>query len=308
VAYTVSRGGMSGKMAIDGVPRQFPTMVAFVAVDDAYFRTMGIRLLAGRDFTPLDRAGAPPVMIASASLARAFAAGGRTLGTRVTMPFRQSGRPADVMEVVGVVDDVVTYVTDLQPLMMYFPIAQVEPGLSRTLAVRGVGLEGSRLEREVVAAIKSVGPAVIPGLMMTLEERIVRQMAPQQFSARILGMLGTIALLLTLLGVYVLGESMATIRMREMGIRAALGATRRQLGAIVMRETARLVGIGLGAGLALAWMGASTVRSLLFQVEPMDPQTLGGVAAGIFVLAWIVSLRPALRAARVDVASMLKDA
>jgi putative ABC transport system permease protein len=94
--------------------------------------------------------------------------------------------------------------------------------------------------------------------------------------------------------------------MREMGIRAALGATRRQLGSIVLLETARLIGLGLLAGLGLSWLGASTVRAFLFQVEPFDPTSLGAVATLILVLSLLVSLRAALRAARVDLSTVLK--
>jgi putative ABC transport system permease protein len=91
-----------------------------------------------------------------------------------------------------------------------------------------------------------------------------------------------------------------------MGIRAALGATRRQLGGIVVADTGRLVGLGLLAGLVLAWAGAGTIRAFLFQVRPLDPSTLAGVAASILLLAVIVSLRPAWRASRVDLAEVLK--
>jgi ABC-type antimicrobial peptide transport system permease subunit len=110
-----------------------------------------------------------------------------------------------------------------------------------------------------------------------------------------------------MLGTYVLAESMAVMRMREMGIRAALGASGRQLGGIVLAETARLVGVGLLVGLALAWMGANTIRAFLFKVQPLDPATLGGVAATILLLALAVSLRPAWRAARVDLGAVLKE-
>jgi putative ABC transport system permease protein len=101
--------------------------------------------------------------------------------------------------------------------------------------------------------------------------------------------------------------SMAIMRMREMGIRAALGATRRQLRTIVIAETGRLVGAGLAAGLGLAWLGASTVRAFLFQITPLDPLTLVTVASLILTLALLVSVRPALRAARVDLGSVLKE-
>jgi ABC-type antimicrobial peptide transport system permease subunit len=92
-----------------------------------------------------------------------------------------------------------------------------------------------------------------------------------------------------------------------MGIRAALGATRRQLGTMVLAETIRLVGGGIVAGLALAGAGAATIRSFLFQVRPLDPATLVVVAASIFALATAVSLRPAIRAGGVEVSELLKE-
>ena len=99
---------------------------------------------------------------------------------------------------------------------------------------------------------------------------------------------------------------MAVARIREMGIRAALGASRARLMAVVVQEAAVLVGIGDVAGLVLAWVGAGTLRALLFRVQPLDPFTLAPTAALILALAIAVSLRPAIRAARVDLASVLK--
>jgi ABC-type antimicrobial peptide transport system permease subunit len=142
--------------------------------------------------------------------------------------------------------------------------------------------------------------------MRTLEERVLAQMAPQQFGVTVLGALGAVAVLLTLLGAYIVADSMATMRMREMGIRAALGAARRHLGSIVLAETARLVGAGVAAGLTLAWLGASTIRSFLFRVEPLDPITLGAVSVLILALALAVSVRAAFRSARVDLSTVLK--
>ena len=123
-----------------------------------------------------------------------------------------------------------------------------------------------------------------------------------------LGALGTIAVLLTLLGTYVLAESMASSRMKEMGIRAALGATRRQLGSIVLTDTARLTGMGVLGGLGLAWAGTTTIRSFLFQVEPLDPLTLGSVSA-LMIVQWRSpsASAPLLRVARVDLAQVYRN-
>jgi ABC-type antimicrobial peptide transport system permease subunit len=100
---------------------------------------------------------------------------------------------------------------------------------------------------------------------------------------------------------------MAMQRQREMGIRAALGASGRRLALLVLGETARLVGLGLAAGLVLAWTGSSMIRAFLFRVQPLDPVTLGGVAAVILTLALAVSLRPARHAAHVDLGRVLRE-
>jgi ABC-type antimicrobial peptide transport system permease subunit len=92
-----------------------------------------------------------------------------------------------------------------------------------------------------------------------------------------------------------------------MTIRASLGATTRQLGGLVLRETTMLVGIGLGAGLLLSWLGANTIRALLYRVEPLDGATLTTVSALILGLALVVSLRPAFVASRVDFAKGLRE-
>jgi putative ABC transport system permease protein len=306
VAFSAFHGGMGGKLGIDGTLRQFATDVWFTAVDDRYFRTLGMRVTAGRDFSEADRIGAPLVAVVSESFARQLADGGTPLGRRVTMPHSRVGQPPDVIEVVGVVDDVITRVSVLQPLDMYLPMRQSDPTLTRTLAVRAAG-EVDATRREIMSAIKAADPAVAPGSLPTLEEQIGRQMAAQRFGALVLGTLGGIAVLLTILGTYVIAESMAVMRMREMGIRAALGASPRQLGALVMAETGRLVGFGLVVGLGLAWLGANTIRAFLFRVQPFDPLTLTAVAGTILTLALIVSVRPALRAARVDLGAVLKD-
>jgi putative ABC transport system permease protein len=142
---------------------------------------------------------------------------------------------------------------------------------------------------------------------MTLDEQIGRQMNPQRFGVYVLGGLGSIALLLTALGTYVIAESLVVRRRRELGIRTALGARSAQLRHLVLRDTARLVGIGLIAGLALAVAGARLIRSLLYQVEPLDPLVLITVAAGILGLALVVSLRPALAAGRQDLVRSLRE-
>ena len=304
LATSASAGGMGarGTLTIDGQPRQFPHHTAFDYVDDSYFRTMRMRILRGRSFGSSDRSGAPQVGIVSESFGRMIASGGDPVGRRIAV---MMGGKLDV-EIVGVTEDLFTTVRDGEPLALYMPVAQsVMPAVNRTLVFRAAaGIEAA--QREIAAALKSGDPRIEPARAMSLDDRLLREMAPQRFAMMVLGTLGSIALVLTLLATYVLAESMAAARGREMGIRAALGASRSRLVAIVLGDAATVVGIGLGAGLFIAWAGAGTLRALLFRVHPLDPFTLLPTAALILALALAVSLRPALRAARIDLNTVLR--
>lgn len=294
--------GARGNLTIDGVSRQFPYFTAFRYVDDAYFQTMRMRILRGRGFAATDRAGSPQVCIVSESFGRMIASGGDPLGRRISV---MMGGKLDA-EIVGVTDDVFTTTRDAEPLTLYLPIAQsLSPAVNRTLVFRAAG-DVDDARREVAAALRNGDSRIDAPRPLTIDDRLIRELAPHQFGMVVLGTLGSIALVLTLLATYVLGESMAVARMREMGIRAALGASRVRLMGVVVREAAVLVGIGIGGGLFIAWAGAGTLRALLFRIQPLDPFTLAPTAMLILVLALIVSLRPALRAARVDLASVLR--
>ena len=100
---------------------------------------------------------------------------------------------------------------------------------------------------------------------------------------------------------------MVALRRREMGVRAALGASRWQLSAPVLIETAGLLVVGLASGLLVAWLGGSLIRSFLFAVQPFDPLTLIVVPAMMLALALVVTLPPALRAGRVDLSRVLRE-
>jgi ABC-type antimicrobial peptide transport system permease subunit len=130
-------------------------------------------------------------------------------------------------------------------------------------------------------------------------------MAPQAFGRAVLTGLGSFAVLLMALAVYVLAESLATTRVREIGIRAALGATSGEIGAMLFGQIARLVGAGLAVGCAGAWAGATVLRALLFQVQPFDAMTVLAVTLLMFTIACVVTVAPAWRLARVNLQRLL---
>jgi predicted permease len=300
VAVWESPGGR-GEVAFDGVMRDLRTSVSDTGVDGRFFETIGLPITAGRPFNAGDRAGTAPVAIVSASLAREIAGDGPIVG-----------REIDGARIVGVVPELILGVGGLQPFRLYRPFGQHVPvppcqGCGgRYLHVRASG--DVRVAMVAVTdAVRAIDPQIRLDPMRSMEEGFLEDMAPQRFGMTVMGALGGIALLLSVLGAWVLAESMATERRREMGIRAALGASGRHLRALMLSETCRLVGFGLIVGVALSWFGAGTIRAFLFQVEPLDPVVLGTVALLIAVLALGVSLRPALAATRLDLARLLRE-
>jgi predicted permease len=307
LSLTSPQGGMGtgGKILIDGVPRQFPSFVSFTGVDAQYFGTMGLPI-SGRDFSRDDRANAPRVAIVSESLGRVLADGGNPIGHRITDYVQRMGEAPDIIEVVGVVPDIIVDVRRLEPLVLYRPIAQLSPNPNPTLVVRAAS-DKQQTVRTILDTLKAMDPALAPPSMLSIDDQLLNQMSAQRFGIYILGALGIIAALLTLLGAYVLAETMASARKREMGIRAALGAPGWRLGISVLGETAKLVGFGIMAGIALAWLGASTIQAFLFRVEPLDATTLAVTTTLLLTLAVAVSLRPAILATRVDLARILRE-
>jgi predicted permease len=298
-------GMMGGRLTIDGQPRENLT-VPFNAIDRHYFETIGVRIVKGRDFSGDDTAYSPLVGIVSESFGRLIANGRNPTGHRITMPFWRAPAGPPVVEIVGVVPDLITDVSTLEPLVLYVPLAQQQPSASRTIVLRAAA-DANAARHAAMSTIRQIDSRLTTVSMLTIDERIGRQMSAQRFGVTVLGVLAAIAVLLTALGIYVLAESMAVMRLREMGIRAALGATRRQLATIVLAETGRLIGLGLVAGLLLTWVGAGLIRAFLFRVQPFDAATLAGVSVLILLLALAVSLRPAWHAATVDLAHILKD-
>jgi predicted permease len=307
VATTLAVGSISGHAQVRAHPewRETPSAIVYTAVDEKYFSTIGLPIVSGRGITAYDQAGSPLVAVVSESLGKFIAGDASPLGRRiVTWPIWQE--PPVYLEIVGVVPDLITSVRDTEPLVAYVSIAQRPPAFGAGFVLRAASDPGGTM-RELLTTVRSLDPRVTPEYIRTIDEQIGQQMGPQRFGVYVLSTLGGMALLLTVLGTYVIAQSSVVRRRRELGIRAALGARSAHLHRLVLGDTARLVGIGLIAGLALAAAGARLVRSLLYQVEPLDPLVLVTVAAGIFCLALLVSSRPALEAARVDLNRTLRE-
>ena len=291
----------SGRLVIDGMPRAFPSRVSFKGVQAGYFDTLRLPLLEGRAIGAADTAGAPPAAVISESLARLLG-DGHALSRRVEVPF---GPDAAAVEIVGVAADLITVAREQQPLTVYLAAAQ-HPAVAHTNAVIvRAASSGAAARHEIAAAARAVDPAVEP-VLHTLRESLLLQMRPQQMGATVLGALGVVAALLTVVGLFVVSESTAARRTRELGIRAALGATRWDLGRLLLRDNVVLAATGVITGLVVVWLGAGTIRAFLFAIEPLDATTLAAVPMGLIAVAVAVGLGPAIRAGRADLAQVLR--
>jgi putative ABC transport system permease protein len=305
LAFSESNVGTTA-VHINGESQTMPSFVSLTGIDGDYLQTIGLPLLTGRSFTEGDRTGAPRVAIVSASLARAIAGESSALGRRIAAPNFQ----VPDTEIVGVVPDIRSP-GSLQPLRWYMPRRQYSapryPGSNGPTFVVRASRDSDAAADAVITTFRAMNPAIYPEPIKTHDTRILEGLGPQQFGMTVMGALGSIALLLSVLGTFVVAESMAVLRRREMGIRAALGASGSHLRSLLLTDTIKLVGLGLLLGFVLSWLGAGMIRAFLFQVEPFDPFVTGSVAALIIVLALVVSLRPALAAARIDLARVLRQ-
>ncbi len=267
-------------------------------VTPGFFRTMGTRLLSGRDFDIRDTSGAPPVAIVSESFARKYFGRDNPLGRVIALP---SGyRSSSPMQIVGVVED--SRFVDLRgPARMaaYFPIPQSkdEPA-SLELVVRTAG-RPMQLASAVQRTIHSFH-AAIPVKFRSLEQEVAGVIVYERLLAVLSSFLGLVALALAAIGLYGVLSYAVARRTAELGVRVALGATRASVLWLVLRQSLALVAAGLAAGTAAAVSLSGLVESLLFGVKPADPAMLALSAALLGAVALLAAWLPARRAAAVD--------
>jgi putative ABC transport system permease protein len=287
---------------IEGRPLANPELAPAAdryAVLPGYLRAMRIPLIRGRSFTSEDDGRHPPVALINETFARLSWSGEDPIGRRI-----QVGGPDQAWcTIVGVVGDVHHTGLDQQPgPQVYFPEAQwqfADPAMDLAVRTRAGG-EPAALARAVEAAIRSVDGS-LPILNVAAMEDVVAATAKQRRFAMVLfQVFALVALLLAAGGIYGVLSSSVTERTREIGIRAALGASRGGLLGLVVRQglLLTLAGLGLGTTGALALSGL--LSKLLFGVAPQDPVTLIGVMLVLGGVALVACWIPAWRATRVS--------
>ncbi len=267
-------------------------------VAPGYFDTVGMRFLRGRDFNFNDAEGRPGVAIVSASLARIL--GSNAIGQRVKI-----GNEKDEYEVVGIVADAERDPRVSNLPAIYGMIFQHPKYLMYTAAVIRTPGDPAHLSQVLRQKVESLGREY-PLQIDTVREELNRSLAPERALALLAGFFGALALLLAAVGLYGLLSYTVSRRTAEIGIRVALGATRRGIAWLIVREISILLGIGLAAGLAIALAGARAATSLLYGLTAHDPSTIALSAAALIAIGLLAALIPASRAASIDPAIALR--
>jgi putative ABC transport system permease protein len=285
-------------------PADYPLTYS-LAVSPGFFSTFGVRVLRGRGITAADRPGAPRAAVVSEAFARRFVTSGvDPIGQRIRL-----GDPATEREwatIVGVMPTL--YTTNLeepwQPEVLT-AYRQDRPAGTMSIAVRGPAqVTNAAAIRDVVASIDRSVPvySVTP-----MREALMRPMGPMQLLGTVFVTFGVASLILAAIGLYAVMAFTVHRRVREMGIRMALGARAIDVVRMVAGQGARQTIIGMIVGFALGGVFARLIRSMLFGVQPNDPVVFGLVAGVLGAAAALACVVPAIRATRVDPVTALRS-
>jgi putative ABC transport system permease protein len=271
----------------------------YAAVTPGYFKTMGITVLRGREFTSEDNANSRRVAIINETMARQYFPGEDPIGKRINL----TNGPDRYREIVGIVRDVKQQGPDAPAKPhSYEPFAQ-EPSRYCNIVLR-CSIDPALVAPGVRAQVLKVDSEQPVGRFRTLEEILAGSVAQQRFSTLLLCIFASVALLLSVIGLYgVMAYSVAQ-RTHEIGLRMALGAGRRDVLRMVVTRGMSLTFLGVALGLAGAFLLtrllSDILTELLFGVPPADPTTFAVIPAILALVALAACLLPAIRAARTD--------
>lgn len=276
-------------------------VVEDLLVGPNYSATLGVPLLLGRDIRLDDTASSNKVALVNQAFAEYFFHGANPIGRQFT--FGDEGDPkAEQIEIVGVVADMKFSDARTEPLRTtYRPILQVQDqsAYASSLQIRTSG-DPLTISGTVRQAIAQVDDRLPISNVTSLREQLEGTLRQERLIARLVSFFGLLALLLACVGLYgVMGHAVSR-RTNEIGIRIALGAERRDIVWMVLRDTLVLVGVGLAVGIPAALTSARLVRNQLFGLSATDPLTIAGAAIILTIVAVVAGYLPARRASRVD--------
>jgi predicted permease len=289
---------------------QIPPLQRFEFVSPEFLGALGTPLVAGRSFTWTDTLQNTPVVMVSEKTARDYwGSAQNALGKRVRVSTKDDWR-----EVVGVVSDVhVDGVSQEAPATVYWPLlmnhfetddVMIRRGVA--FAVRSPRVGAESFLNDVREAVWSVNPNLPLAEVHTLEYFYRLSLARTSFTLVMLGVAGSMALLLGVVGIYGVIAYSVSQRQREIGIRMALGAQEKLLTGMFVRHGLFLTGIGIACGLTAAFIVMRLMSSLLFHVNPVDPLTYIAVSLGLIGTAYLASYLPSRRASNVNPVEALR--
>jgi len=293
-------------LRIEGQPSprdaEAPTADVFWVSPD-YCRVLQIPLKRGRFLTDQDGVTAPPAVIVSESFAQARFGGMDPIGHRIRLGSQQDLGPWLV--IVGIVGDVRNDALDRAPRDALYQPQAMNPFHYTRLVARTAG-DPWRFERAVRAAIRDADPAQTVFHVQPMDDYIASSLADRSFALGLIALFGVLGMLLSAIGIYGLMSYSVVQRTPEIGVRAALGASRAHVVALVLRQGMTLTGMGLGLGLLVALGVTRLLAIFLFGVRPSDPSTLAATVGVLACVAAVACYVPARTAARIEPLAALR--
>ena len=306
-------GGSHQPFSIEGrpvLPMADQPEVDVRVISAGYLRTMRMPVIRGRDFAESDAAGRPGVVMISDSLARRFWPNEDALGKHLTLTFFPG-----VREVVGIVQDVkLDHLDETRPVdAIYMSANQLAANVNGpwnsydlALAVRTKS-DPHTVATAVTEAIHQVGPDIPVTNVLSMDDLITQSISPQRFNMMLLAAFAGLALLLAAVGIYGVLSYTVRRRVREIGIRMALGASQSDILRLVVSDGMKPILIGVALGVVAAAALSRLVASLLFGVPATDPLTFTAVALLLIIVGIAANTVPAYRATRVEPTQTLRD-
>ncbi|MGD0297267.1 MAG: ABC transporter permease [Bryobacteraceae bacterium] len=275
-------------------PKEVP-MTYMNAVGPGYFATIGEALVRGREFTRADREGGPYVAVVNEQFAKKFWPGRDPIGQR----FKTAALDGNEAEVIGVVrDSIYRDVREAKQEILYVPLLQGDFG-SATLHLRVSG-DPAPVFNQLRAQARAADPAVPLYGMRTLNAQIGETLSTERMLATVSTILGALAIVLAMVGLYSVLANAVAQRTREIGIRMALGAARTQVIGMVMRDTLRMVFVGVLVGIPVSLAASRWIASFLYGIKSQDPLTYIAIATLVVAAGLAAAYGPSRRASRVD--------
>jgi putative ABC transport system permease protein len=282
---------------------QAPFSANVRGVTSGYFRALGIPLIRGRALTADDREGSQPVVVINDAMRRKFWRDRDPIGETISIT---RGRTIVWRKIVGIVGDIRHSGLGLEPAPeIYMPYAH-DPFMFLRIAVRSQA-ERESLAGAMRAAVWTVDPGQPVSRVRSMQEVVAASIAPERFNTIMIGTFALLALTLAAVGLYGVIAYSVTLRLHEFGVRLALGADRRHILALVLKQGLTLSVLGLAFGFGLAYAMTRLIETQLYQTTRTDPATMTGVATILIAIAFVASYVPGRRAVRVDPMTVLRE-